>query len=106
MPRTAGLNCACGGPARAIDSWRVADGLAVVRRRECLSCGLRFTTREVATDCGLRFTTREAATDTPMPRAKRRTEKRAASRRWQCEDCGAYNAASAEACTSCAPVPL
>lgn len=41
------MNCTfCGGQTKVIDSRTPKDGREVVRRRECLKCGKRFTTRE------------------------------------------------------------
>jgi transcriptional repressor NrdR len=41
------MNCpSCNGPTRVLESRRADDGRATRRRRECSSCGRRFTTFE------------------------------------------------------------
>jgi len=54
---------------KVVDSRSAEDGEAVRRRRECLSCGRRFTTYERAEEAGLLVAKRDGAKE-PFDRAK------------------------------------
>ena len=54
---------------RVVDSRAAEDGLAIRRRRECLTCGARYTTFERAEHAGLLVRKRNGGTE-PFERAK------------------------------------
>lgn len=77
---------ACSAPDdKVVDSRAVDDGLAIRRRRECLTCGTRFTTFERLDEVPLLVEKRSGVTE-PFARAKVEAGLRAAAKNRPLDD--------------------